>query len=355
MTLGATGLQVDAALGSIFRRPVSALDIVELAGDASTRRYFRIHLPPGTSPSSVILMRYPDDVPGGEELPFLNVHRYLTSAKLPVPAVLAHFPEEKTLYLEDLGDTMIEDRVKDAGAEGCRALYERCIDILVRLQSDGTRALDRFAIPAKLAFDVDKFAWEIDFFFEHAVRGFGGIPLSGRDERAIEELLLPHLERLAALPRVLAHRDLHSRNVMVRRDIDLVLIDFQDARMGNVYYDLASLLRDSYVTLPETLEADLAYAWRHAAPASLRRAAGDASASGFLLDLAALQRNIKGIGTFGNQAVARGKRGYLRFIPPTVAHLERNFGRNPELRPLASRLRPILAALSEKASGEASS
>jgi aminoglycoside/choline kinase family phosphotransferase len=125
--------------------------------------------------------------------------------------------------------------------------------------------------------------------------------------------------------------------------------------MGNVYYDLASLLRDAYVTLPGPLESELAYAWRHAASSGLRRAAGDGGAFGFLLDLSALQRNVKAIGTFGNQAHIRGKRLYLRFIPPTVAHLERNFLRNPELAPLAARLRPILSALSDKASSEAPS
>lgn len=353
MTPGVDGLPVDTALSTIFRRPVSGSKTTELAGDASTRRYFRVHLSPETAPESVILMRYPDDVPDGGELPFLNVHRYLAKARLPVPAILGHFPEDKALYLEDLGDTMLEDRVKADGVDGCRPLYERCIEILVRLQSDGTQALDRRAIPATLAFDVEKFAWEIDFFFEHAVRGFGGIPLSARDERSIGDLLLPHLEKLAALPRVLVHRDLHSRNLMVRGDGGLVLLDFQDARMGNVYYDLASLLRDSYVTLPEPMEAELGYGWRHAASSTLRQAAGDGGAFGFLLDLAALQRNVKAIGTFGNQAHVRGKRLYLGFIPPTVAHLERNFARNPELSPLASRLCPILAALSAKASSEA--
>ncbi|MBS1245342.1 MAG: putative phosphotransferase related to Ser/Thr protein kinase, partial [Deltaproteobacteria bacterium] len=221
-------------------------------------------------------------------------------------------------------------------------------------------------------FDVPKFAWEIDFFFEHAVRGFGGIPLNEGEERAIEDLLLPVLSRLAALPRVLAHRDYHSRNVMVLPGAaagghrNLRVLDFQDARMGNVFYDLASLLRDSYVSLPEDAVDRLCYAWRHVASASLRRAAGDPGAFGELLDLSAgdpgafgelldlsaLQRNIKAIGTFGNQAHARGKRIYLRFIPPTVAHLRGNFARNPSLRALAAKIVPLLDALAARAQAE---
>ena len=181
---------------------------------------------------------------------------------------------------------------------------------------------------------------------------------SDREERAIRDLFLPFLEQLSAFPRVLAHRDYHSRNVMVLSPegtpghANLRVLDFQDARMGNVFYDLASLLRDSYVTLPEDAVEDLRYAWRHAATAELRGAAGDPGAFDWRFDLAALQRNVKAIGTFGNQAHNRGKRIYLRSIPPTVAHLRENFERNPPMRALAGRLLPILSALAEKAAAE---
>jgi hypothetical protein len=253
---------------------------------------------------------------------------------------------------------MLEDAVRQRGAAGCLPLYEQCVEVLVRIQSEGTRALDGEAIPPRLAFDVPKFAWEVDFFFDHAVRGYGGIPLTEGEERAIEDLFLPVLSRLAAFPRVLAHRDYHSRNVMVlpgeaaAGHRNLRVLDFQDARMGNVFYDLASLLMDSYVVLPEGAVDRLCYAWRHAASPSLRRAAGDPGAFRELLDLSALQRNVKAIGTFGNQAHARGKRFYLRFIPPTVAHLQGNFARNPSLRALAAKLLPLLDALAGKAQAE---
>lgn len=336
----------------------AAAEVLALAGDASTRRYYRVRTPPGAPLPTVVVMQYPDAVPPGEELPFLNVHRYLGKAGVPVPSVYRSDPDARLLFLEDAGDTMLEDAVRQRGAGGCLSLYEQCIEILVRIQSEGTRALDGKAIPLRLSFDVAKFAWEIDFFFDHAVRGYGGIPLTEGEERAIEDLLLPVLTRLAALPRALAHRDYHSRNVMVLPGAaaaghrNLRVLDFQDARMGNVFYDLSSLLMDSYVVLPEEMVDRLSYAWRHAASPSLRRAAGDPGAFRELLDLSALQRNVKAIGTFGNQAHARGKRYYLRFIPPTVAHLRGNFARNPSLRALASKIAPLLDALAEKAQAE---
>ena len=240
---------------------------------------------------------------------------------------------------------------------GCLPLYEQCVEILVRIQSEGTRALDGKAIPPRLSFDVAKFAGEIDFFLAHAVREYGGIRLSDGEERAIADLFLPFLEQLSAFPRVLAHRDYHSRNVMVLGSAktpghrNLRILDFQDARMGNVFYDLASLLRDSYVTLPEDAVEDLRYAWRHVATAELRGAAGDPGAFSWRFDLAALQRNVKAIGTFGNQAHNRGKRIYLRFIPPTVAHLRRNFERNPPMRALAGKAPPDLVGACRKGGG----
>jgi hypothetical protein len=337
----------------------AAAEIVPLAGDASTRSYYRVRVPEAAPVASVVVMRYPDEIPPGEELPFLNVHRYLRRSGVPVPETLRHDPEAKLLFLEDAGDTMLEDAVRKDGTGGCLPLYEQCVEILVRIQSEGTRSLDGSAIPSRLSFDIRKFSEEIDFFFRHAVREFGGIPLSDGEERAIEDLLLPYLERTVSLPRVLAHRDYHSRNVMVLGTDraaghgNLRVLDFQDARMGCVYYDLASLLRDSYVTLSEGEVDHLAYAWRHAATRELLRAAGDPGAFPALLDAAALQRNVKAIGTFGNQAHNRGKRLYLRFIPPTVAHLRGNFARNPDMRALAARLLPLLDALAEKALKEA--
>jgi hypothetical protein len=338
-----------AGLAALFPAadPMSA-KVSELAGDASTRRYYRVRNAPGAPLPSVVVMRYPDEASPEAELPFLNVHRYLTAAGVPVPVVYRSDPKANLLFLEDAGDTMLEDAVRDHGARACLPLYEQCVEILVRIQSEGTRALDGKAIPPRLSFDVAKFTGEIDFFFRHAVREYGGIPLSDREERAIGDLFLPFL----------AHRDYHSRNVMVLGSAkttghrNLRVLDFQDARMGNVFYDLASLLRDSYVTLPEEAVGDLRYAWRHAATAALRGAAEDPGAFEWQFDLAALQRNVKAIGTFGNQAHNRGKRIYLRFIPPTVAHLRGNFERNPPMRALAERLLPILSALAEKAEAE---
>ena len=354
--------EIGITLSAFFHGPAQVAGVVELAGDASTRRYFRVRMAPGSPLPSLIMMVYPDEIPPGQELPFVHVHRYLKRAGVPVPEIYHAAPAAKALFLEDAGDTLLEGIVRSARSpDEFLPLYERCLEILVRIQWDGTKALDGEAIPSRLAFDVGKFSGEIDFFFENAVRGYGGISLSETEERAIEDRFLPFLSELAALPRVLAHRDYHSRNIMVipagegKAAPQLRILDFQDARMGNVFYDLSSLLRDSYVTLPDKAVDELIYVYRNAAPATLRRMGGAPAAFAYHLDVSALQRNVKAIGTFGNQAHNLGKRFYLRFIPPTVAHLSSNFERNPRMKPLARKLLPILAELAGKAASEATS
>ena len=108
------------------------------------------------------------------------------------------------------------------------------------------------------------------------------------------------------------HRDFHSRNLMSHQDA-LYWIDFQDARMGPAHYDLASLLRDSYVELDEEFVADLAEEFR-------QRAVPGESRDTFLrrFELMSIQRNLKALGTFGYMGAVRGSRVYLPYIPRTL-------------------------------------
>jgi hypothetical protein len=133
---------------------------------------------------------------------------------------------------------------------------------------------------------------------------------------------------IASWPRVLCHRDYHSRNLMLHQGA-LHWIDFQDARMGPATYDLASLLRDSYVDVPEPLVADLAEEFRQKAlPGEPREV--------FLrrFGLMSVQRNLKALGTFGYMASVRGNPVYLPYIPRTLASARRNLARHPELASL---------------------
>ena len=134
---------------------------------------------------------------------------------------------------------------------------------------------------------------------------------------------------------MLTHRDFHSRNLMSKGG-QLYWIDFQDARMGPATYDLASLLRDSYVDLPEELVDELAEEFR-------QRAVPGESRDTFhrRLELMSIQRNLKALGTFGYQTTARSNPVYMQYIPRTLRYAKRTMERLPRF----GRLHELLAGL----------
>ncbi len=141
------------------------------------------------------------------------------------------------------------------------------------------------------------------------------------------------IEELAGEPRVLCHRDYHSRNLMYHQE-RLYIIDFQDARMGPDTYDLVSLLRDSYVDLPEqTVSELLAYFL------ALKGVTGQEQAFRDRFDVMALQRNLKALGTFGYQTTARRNPVYIQYIPRTLRYVRDNL----EAQPRFARLHDLLA------------
>jgi aminoglycoside/choline kinase family phosphotransferase len=135
------------------------------------------------------------------------------------------------------------------------------------------------------------------------------------------------VQELAAEPRVLCHRDYHSRNLMLH-DGSLYIIDFQDARMGPDTYDLVSLLRDSYVDLAAA-QVDELVAYFLALRAGPAGVSPDAAAEyRRRFDVMALQRNLKALGTFGYQTVTRGNPVYIQYMPRTLNYVRANLARH---------------------------
>ena len=132
---------------------------------------------------------------------------------------------------------------------GHAALYREAIEFIARLQRRGAELASETCTPYRLAFDVEKLTWELDFFVTAFLEGYrGAVAVAGGTRRRSSDEWTAIAGELAAEPRVLCHRDYHSRNLMVH-DGGLFVIDFQDARMGPDTYDLVSLLRDSYVDI----------------------------------------------------------------------------------------------------------
>ena len=305
--------------------------VVPLTGDASDRRYFRVML--RDEPSQVFAVH-----PGPIEfdrLPFVNVERLLSAMPVPVPRVLGHSNELGIIALQDLGDVTLQAHLGTASPAEHGALYRQAVSLIETLQRRGAELASPDYLPYGIAFDVEKLTWELQFFSRHFLEGYRGATLSPATREALTAEFAAIAEELAAEPRVLCHRDYHSRNLMLH-EASLYIIDFQDARMGPDTYDLVSLLRDSYVDFTEHQVEDLIAYFQ-----AVRGAHGVAVDAEFRrrFDLMALQRNLKALGTFGFQTTSRGNPVYIQYIPRTLSYARGNMERHARF----GRLQELLA------------
>jgi aminoglycoside/choline kinase family phosphotransferase len=304
------------------RRPGDTVRVGPLSGDASTRRYYRV-LDGGRS---FVLALYPEPFAPGE-LSYLTVHGLLEGYGLPVPATVDVDGARGIVLQEDLGDRTLQEVLRDT-ADGERdELYREAVDEVALLQLRAAQGPQKHAC-FEIAFDIEKLSWELHYFLKHFVEGHRRCELTVEDRATLSEAFHELAREIASWPRVLCHRDYHSRNLM-QHGGRLFWIDFQDARMGPATYDLASLLRDAYVDVPEDLREELKERFRQKA---IPDEARDVFRRRF--DLMCVQRNLKALGTFGFMATVRQNPVYLPYIPRNLAHARHNLSRYPELERL---------------------
>ena len=310
--------------------------VVPLTGDASDRRYFRILQRSG--PSHVLALHAGPIA--FSTLPFVNVHRLLAEMPVPAPRILGHSDELGIIALEDLGDVTLQAHLGAASPAEHAALYRQAVSIIETLQRRGRELASPAFTPYGVAFDVENLGWELQFFSRHFLEAYRGVSLTTPEREALEGEYAAIVEDLAAEPRVLCHRDYHSRNLMLHEG-SLYVIDFQDARMGPDTYDLVSLLRDSYVDFTEEqVEALIACFVGQRGGGGTRDSATTAGEFRRRFDVMALQRNLKALGTFGFQTTARGNSVYIQYIPRTLSYVKANLAKYARF----SRLRELLAA-----------
>ena len=314
--------QPRTAVTDYVARNFPGASLSPLAGDASTRRFFRIGLPDGTTH---ILMDYgePLDRPGDD----VYFNRVFTVAELRVAEILRISPQTGCLVQEDLGDTLLEQALETTDTQKRLALLKQAAALAADIHRLGTPVLAESGRADGPALDADRLRFEMDFFLEHYAGAY-----RGRDH--VDEFLRAGLHELAGQAadtpeRVLCHRDYHSRNVMVLADGSLAMVDIQDARWGPDSYDLASLLRDAYVDIPEEWTEPLI---RHYLDHLDEAPPYDEFKQRF--DLVAAQRMIKALGTFGYQIAALGRTRYESAIPRTLTRLRALLPQRDETRPL---------------------
>jgi hypothetical protein len=287
-------------------------DIRPLAGDASFRRYFRVH----RGDQTAVLMDAP---PEHEDVgPFLKVAGHLLDRGLKAPRPLAVDRSKGLLLLEDFGDDRVGPLLKrEPHLE--REIYERAVDILAELSY---RPAPHDIPP----YDEQAMEREVLLFTEWYAPALGIEADVDSYLAAWREAWSGALAEAARNP-VLVLRDYHADNLMVLPQSELGLLDFQDALAGHAAYDLVSLLQDARRDVPPQLEQDM---FAHFCGAA-RIAANDRFRADY--EVLGAQRNTKILGIFTRLWRRDGKDHYLPLQPRVWGYLERNLA-HPALAPV---------------------
>ena len=301
-----------------------------LKGDGSDRRWYRVSVAPTSSrppnqsapleQTSIILVDHgpPSENSTCEADAFAGIGRHLYDKGVPVPRIFDYDRPTGLVVLEDLGDLHLQTLVRRAdNNEEVSYHYRAVIDLLIAMGVEGAKRFDPSYTFQTPYYDREVILErESRYFVEEFLNGYLGLETDF-------EVLEVEFEILAqrALDHPyggLIHRDFQSRNILVR-DGDYYFIDFQGARLGPLPYDLASLLIDPYVELPQSLQEDLLRYY-------LRRLSDfmplDATGFSHAYKYCAINRNLQILGAFAFLSRVKGKKDFETYIPPAVSSLK---------------------------------
>jgi aminoglycoside/choline kinase family phosphotransferase len=301
-------------------RPASA--------DASFRRYLRIDAASG--PSLVVM----DAPPPQEDVrPFVQIATLIGNAGLHGPTVLASDVERGFLLLTDLGQTLYLDALREATAAQADVLMREAIRALVQWQLH----VPADALPP---FSDAMLERDLALFPEWCVQREHGLSWNPAEHETWQRLCQLLVASAQAQPRVAVHRDWMPRNLMLA-DPNPAILDFQDAVAGPIAYDMASLLRDAFISWDEEREIDWAVRYWDAARRAALPVADDFGEFWRQLEWIGLQRHLKVLGIFCRLKHRDGKAKYSEDLPRFFAYATRVATRYRELRPLLALIEPL--------------
>jgi len=313
------------------------VEMAPVGKGGSDRDYFRVAAA-GRLPA--VLMRYGRMYEENDG--YAAVAGFLRGIGVSVPEIYSHDPEKRLILMEDLGDTDLY-ALRDAPWPVRRGLYEKTLLLAAKLHGFPP---DRLPAGFHLmpGFDAGLYRWERTYFQEECVRKACRVDLTAAEDEALEEELSALASRLIEMPLSLVHRDLQSQNVMIR-DGEPVFIDFQGMRPGSLFYDLASLLCDPYISFPEGGREGLLRFYHEVSGSPYH---WEAFREIFLL--ASAQRLMQALGAYGFLGLKRAKPHFLAHIPRALDNLvgvTTEAGSLPRLHALARRCREVLTMGSE--------
>lgn len=300
----------------IESRGFSSSSTWTLAGSAgSGRKYYRV----SDGEKTAILQT---NASANEDFEhFVSFGKSFSAFSLPTPEIYAVDEESAQILMQDMGEqTLLSQVVKDGApiSGSARVLYPVVIDALIRWQVSSPKFfLSRSDIAAR-RFDYAALKWETDYFktnYLQKKKGIAEIP------QVVENFFATLACMVDTHPKVLMHRDFQSQNVMVRSSSEVGFVDFQGARRGSLFYDIASLLWDPYVSLPEEMVVDFFDEWFRDYPLVSESFSREEAWTLFLQ--AALQRLMQAMGAFCFLLTEKKIESFEQYIEPGKKRLLR--------------------------------
>lgn len=269
--------------------------------DASFRKYYRLK---SFNHSGIVM----DASLQKESLvPFIDITHRLQEAGVKIPEIFNYNIDDGFLFMEDLGSTHLYNKLD----EDFEPFYRKAIDSIVKMQNTNVEHLP--------IYDAKFIKFEMDLMEEWYLNQHLGIMLNQTEQQRLFVILNNIVTEVMSQPQGLfVHRDYHSRNIMIAESSDdIALIDYQDARVGAVTYDLVSLCRDVYVEFESKYVNEMALYFRDKKGLSV-----DDETFIRWFDFMGLQRHIKILGVFARLSIRDGKNAYLNDIPLTLKYIK---------------------------------
>lgn len=300
--------------------PTATIEVA--SDDASFRRYFRVSNVVNKESKTFIAM----DAPPEQEncTPFIDVTTRLRNANVHAPEIIKQDLDQGFLLLEDFGNTPYLDELNNETAD---QLYGDALKCLIKIQQADTDGLPEY--------DEALLLQEMQLMPDWFLNKHLDITPTVEQQKIIDRTLHSITAVVSQQPQVFVHRDYHSRNLMITDNDNPGVIDYQDAVLGPVTYDLVSILRDCYIKWPIEKVSEWALAFKKdAVAAGLIHDVSDETFSQWF-DYMGMQRHIKVLGIFSRLNHRDGKDGYLNDLPLTLDYFMNVANKYPLTRALA--------------------
>ncbi len=273
--------------------------IEQIKGGGSCRHFFRIY----TKNGSFILM-----VSQKPETKYISLGKFFKVHSILAPHILSYSKDHTKVVMEDLGDKSLQQFVlrllKEEKEEEVIKIYCQVIDELLKIQKI---PIEKLPIPIP-TFDYEYYRWESNYFKERCLQKIFNI--EEKDLKELEDDFHTLAKILSTREKVLVHRDFQSQNIHIKNG-NTYILDFQSARTGDSFYDVASLIKDPYVKLPKKIQGKILKYYIGITPLK------------HLMDiemfkLISIQRLMQALGAYGKLGIEDGKEEFLKYIPPAL-------------------------------------